>query len=96
MLYRQLKSTFSSDFIAKLASSAFALKDLDLTNEERSMISRAYTNGLRAVFAGFAVLSAIYLCACLCIRDYGLGRESNKQQQRAIVEASRETNGGDE
>ncbi|EHK46108.1 hypothetical protein TRIATDRAFT_292286 [Trichoderma atroviride IMI 206040] len=49
VLYRQLKSTFSPELIAKLASSAFALKDLDLSDEERSMISLAYTNGLRAI-----------------------------------------------
>lgn len=96
LLFSQLKSTFNPDLIAKLASSAFALKDLDLSDEERILISQAYTNCLRAVFACFAVLSAVYLCACLFIRDYGLGREGNQRQQRAIVEASRETNGDDE
>lgn len=60
------------------------------------MISQAYTNGLHAVFACFAVLSVVHLCACLCIRDYGLGREDNKRQQRGIVEANTVDNGGDE
>lgn len=96
LLYSQLKSTFSHDLIAKLASSAFALKDLDLSDEERSMISQAYTNGLRAVFSCFAVLSVVHLCACLCIQDYGLKREDGKQQQRGIVEASTGESGDDE
>lgn len=87
VLSSQLKSTFSPDLIAKLTSSAFALKDLDLSDEERSMISQAYTNGLRAIFAFFAVLSVVHLCACLCIRDYGLRRGDGKRQQRVIVQA---------
>jgi hypothetical protein len=88
LLFSQLKSVFSPELIAKLTSSAFALKDLDLSEEERSMISHAYTNGLRAVFSCFAVLSIVHLCACLCIRDYGLKREHGKQPQRGFPEAS--------
>lgn len=86
-LFSQLKSVFSSDLIAKLTSLAFALKDLNLSDEERNMISRTYTNGLRAVFSCFAVVGVVHLCACLFIQDCGLNRENVKQQQRGIVEA---------
>lgn len=96
LLFSQLKSAFSSDLIAKLTSSAFVLKDLDLSDEERSMISQAYTNGLRAVFSCFAVLGVVHLCACLCIQDYGLKRENVKQQRRGIVEAGTGENEDDE
>ncbi|KAI0123696.1 putative efflux pump antibiotic resistance protein [Xylariales sp. AK1849] len=82
VLSGQLKSTFTPGLIAKLTSSAFALDDLDLTDEEKNMISQAYMNGLHGVFVSFAVLIAIHLCSCACIRDYGL-RRGDTQQQRA-------------
>lgn len=96
LLLSQLKSAFSPALIAKLTSSAFALKDLDLSDEERKMISQAYTNGLHAIFTFFAVLSAVYVCACLCIHDYGLRRENGKRQQRGIVGPSTVESSGNE
>ncbi|KAI0142232.1 putative efflux pump antibiotic resistance protein [Xylariaceae sp. FL1272] len=80
MLSRQLSSRFGSDLVAKLRSSAFALKNLDLTAEEISIITQAYMKGLQAVFASFAALIAIHLCACACTRDYGLKQELGKKR----------------
>lgn len=82
VLYTRLKSRFSQETIAKLISVASALEDLQLTKEERSLVSQGYTEGLHAVFASFAVLVAIHLCACVCIRDYGLKRDGFPQKQQ--------------
>ncbi|KAI1149645.1 putative efflux pump antibiotic resistance protein [Nemania diffusa] len=84
MLSSQLRSKFGPDLVAKLTSSAFALKDLNLTEEERAMITEAYMKGLQAVFASFAVLIAVHLCACASIRDYGLNQGLSKKQQSGM------------
>lgn len=80
MLFKQLKSQFSPGLIAKLTSSAFALKDLGLSAGERMVIVEAYMHGLRAIFASFAVIIAIHLCACASLRDFGLKEAAKKQQ----------------
>ncbi len=83
MLFAQLRHRFSPELIARLTSSAFALKDLGLTDSERHMISGAYMNSLTMIYITFAVLAAIHLCLCLCIKDYGLKRESQQPVPRA-------------
>ncbi|KAI8948462.1 putative efflux pump antibiotic resistance protein [Xylaria longipes] len=95
LLYGQLKSRFSPNLIAKLTSSTFALKDLHLTDEERSIISHGYMKGLRAVFTSFAVLIAIHVVSCVCIQDYGL-RRGDTQQQKGVTEEGREDSREDE
>ena len=89
MLFNQLKSKFSPDLISRLTSSAFALDDLNLTDEERDMVSGAYMNGIRAVFISFAALIAAHLCFCMCITDYGLARGSKQQQEGRVGEYAR-------
>ncbi|KAI1119925.1 putative efflux pump antibiotic resistance protein [Nemania abortiva] len=84
MLSSQLRSRFGPALVSKLTSSAFALKDLNVTAEERVMIVEAYMRGLQAVFSSFAVLIAVHLCACACIRDYGLKQRHSKKQQSGI------------
>ncbi|KAI1809582.1 putative efflux pump antibiotic resistance protein [Poronia punctata] len=84
VLVDQLKSTFTPEFIAKLTSSAFALKDMDLTAEERALIIQGYMKGLHAVFASFAVLIAVYLGACVFIEDYGLKPRPTRRQKKSI------------
>jgi len=82
VLYVRLRSRFSQDTIAQLISSAFALEHLHLTEEEKLAISQGYMEGLHAVFISFAVLIAIHVCACICIRDYGLERERTQRDQQ--------------
>ncbi|ETS74356.1 hypothetical protein PFICI_14222 [Pestalotiopsis fici W106-1] len=82
VLYVQLKSRFSPELIAKLVSSANALENLHLTDEEKALVNQGYMDGLHAVFASFAVLVAIHLGMCLCIKDYGLKRNSPPQMHR--------------
>ncbi|KAI1313246.1 putative efflux pump antibiotic resistance protein [Xylaria venustula] len=84
ILSSQLRSRFGPELVAKLTSSAFALRDLNLTAEERAMITEAYVKGLQAVFASFTVLIVVHLCACACIRDYGLDQGRSKKQQSYI------------
>lgn len=82
VLYRELKSWFTQETITKLISSTFSLEHLHLTEEEKRIVTRGYMEGLHAVFVSFAALIAIHVCACLCIQDHGLKRNSfqrNKQ-----------------
>ncbi|KAI1756418.1 putative efflux pump antibiotic resistance protein [Xylaria castorea] len=95
VLYGQLKSRFSPSLIAKLTSSMFTLKDLHLTDEERDIITQGYMKGLRVVFASFAVIIAIHVVSCVCIRDYGL-RRGDTLQQEGIIEEEREDSREDE
>ncbi len=94
VLSGQLRGRISDSLIGQLISSAFALKDLPLTGEERDMITRAYMTGLRAVFVSFAALAAVYFCSCVCIRDYGLKQGKARRQQEHVgeerVQSSRE------
>lgn len=64
-----------------MTSSASALEDPQLTNEERNTMIQAYMKGLHVVFISFAVLIALHLCSCVSIRDYGL-RQGKAQQRR--------------
>jgi hypothetical protein len=82
VFYVHLKSRFSPELIAKLVSSANALGNLHLTEEEKSLVNQGYMDGLHAVFASFAVLVAIHLGMCLCIKDYGLKHNCPPQMQR--------------
>ncbi|KAI0474461.1 putative efflux pump antibiotic resistance protein [Xylaria cf. heliscus] len=90
VLYSQLKSRFGPSLIAKLTSSAFALKDLHLTDEERHLITQGYMKGLRTVFASFTVLIAIHVFSCVCIQDYGLTRGDTRESAgRGHIEVGR-------
>jgi hypothetical protein len=51
---------------------------------DKATITEAYVKGLKAVFASFAVLVAVHLCACACIWDYGL-EQGQKTKQRRIT-----------
>lgn len=96
MLSSQLKTRISDSLILKLISSAFALKDLHLTDEEMDMITHAYMKGLHAVFVIFAVLISIHLCSCVCIRDYGLKQGKAQQKRRSVEEEERVQSGHEE
>ncbi|EJP63208.1 efflux pump antibiotic resistance protein [Beauveria bassiana ARSEF 2860] len=54
LLFAQLQHRFSPEMIARLTSSAFALKDLGLTDSERRLISGAYMNSLKVIYVTFA------------------------------------------
>ncbi|KAL7928720.1 major facilitator superfamily domain-containing protein [Trichoderma chlorosporum] len=96
VLSGQLKMKISDSLIVKLISSAFALKDLHLTDEEMEMIIQAYMKGLHAVFVIFAVLISIHLCSCLSLRDYGLKQGKVQQQKRYIEQGDTVHNGHEE
>ncbi|KAM0743810.1 hypothetical protein ACQRIT_001124 [Beauveria bassiana] len=84
LLFAQLQHRFSPEMIARLTSSAFALKDLGLTDSEQRLISGAYMNSLRVIYVTFAVLAVIHLCLCLFIKDHGLKqRHAMQSAQRA-------------
>ncbi|KAM3561625.1 hypothetical protein ARSEF4850_003124 [Beauveria asiatica] len=73
LLFAQLQHRFSPEMIARLTSSAFALKDLGLTDSERRLISGAYMNSLKVIYVTFAALAIIHLCLCLFIKDHEAG-----------------------
>ncbi|KAK6540821.1 hypothetical protein TWF694_008209 [Orbilia ellipsospora] len=81
VLFGQLKSRFSESLIAKLISSAFVLDEMDFTEEEKDMIIRAYIKGLNTVFFSFAVIAVVHLCCCICLQDYGLKQQRQKNLQ---------------
>ncbi|KAM3498341.1 hypothetical protein MY10362_008333 [Beauveria mimosiformis] len=56
LLFAQLQHRFSPEMIARLTSSAFALKDLGLTDSEQRLISGAYMNSLKVIYVTFARL----------------------------------------
>ncbi|KAJ6184690.1 efflux pump antibiotic resistance protein [Penicillium mononematosum] len=87
VLYARLGSWFNQETIEKLISSGSTLGNWQLTKEERRLVSQGYNEGLHAVFASFFVLIAIHLCACVCIRDYGLKRDEvqGKRQQQTCA-----------
>ncbi|KAE8342655.1 hypothetical protein BDV24DRAFT_173662 [Aspergillus arachidicola] len=47
VLHNDLKGRFSEELISKITSSAFALYDFNLTDEDQELISNAYMHGLR-------------------------------------------------
>ncbi|KAK8144736.1 hypothetical protein G3M48_005396 [Beauveria asiatica] len=85
LLFAQLQHRFSPEMIARLTTSAFALKDLGLTDSERRLISGAYMNSLKVIYVTFAALAIIHLCLCLFIKDHGLKqRHAMQSAQRAF------------
>ncbi|OGM39371.1 putative efflux pump antibiotic resistance protein [Aspergillus bombycis] len=84
VLHNDLRGRFSDAVISKITSSAFASHDLNLTDEDRELISNAYMHGLRAVFTVFAVLILLFFALILCIKDYGLaGRTCVESEEHA-------------
>lgn len=65
-----------------MISSAFALENLHLTREEKTLVSQGYMEGLHAVFASFGILIAIHVCACLFIQDHGLKRDGKLRNEQ--------------
>ncbi|GAB1193858.1 hypothetical protein APSETT444_003093 [Aspergillus pseudonomiae] len=87
VLHNDLKGRFSDALISKITSSAFASRDLNLTDEDWELISDAYMHGLRAVFSVFAVLILLFFALILCIKDYGLaGRACVESEEHADEE----------
>ncbi|GFF50636.1 major facilitator superfamily domain, general substrate transporter [Aspergillus udagawae] len=87
VLFSELRNKFDLDLIAQLTSSAFELRYLNLSDEERQLVSNAYMNGIHLVFLSYTVLIGLHLFACLSIEDYGL---SQRKQQENGEEAIRE------
>lgn len=75
ILQKGLKDKFSPELISQLTSSAFALGDLDLSAEDKALISNVYMGGMHAIFGSYAVLMIVWFGLTLLIEDYGLGRK---------------------
>lgn len=75
ILQNGLKDKFSLELISQLTSSAFALGDLDLSAEDKALISNVYMEGMHAIFGSYAVLMIVWFVLTLFIEDYGLGRK---------------------
>ena len=89
ILHNGLEGRFSPELISQLASSAFALKDLNLSEDDNQLISTVYMTGLRAVFASYAMLIALYFLSSLFVEDYGLGRKSHETNE-SVASSSEE------
>lgn len=75
ILQKGLKDKFSPELISQLTSSAFALGDLDLSAEDKALISNVYMEGMHAILGSYAVLMIVWFGLTLLIEDYGLGRK---------------------
>jgi uncharacterized membrane protein YqjE len=61
ILYNGLKTRLSPQLISQLASaSTLALAELDLSEDDKRLVSTVYMRGLSAVFASYAVLIAVF------------------------------------
>jgi hypothetical protein len=84
-----LEGRLSPELISQLASSAFALKDLNLSDDDNQLISTVYMTGLRAVFASYAILIALYFFSSLFVEDYGLGGK-RLEAKKSVASSSEE------
>lgn len=82
VLSSDLRTKFSPGLIAQLTSSAFDLKDLNLSDVEIRLISNSYMDGIHGVFLSYFALTALHLSACLFIQDYGLGVSHANGEER--------------
>ncbi|KAF7160165.1 hypothetical protein CNMCM5623_005680 [Aspergillus felis] len=73
VLYRGLKGKLSPELISQLTSSAFALRSIDLSDDDKHLVSTVYMRGVQAVFVSYAVLITVYFLCSLFLEDYGLG-----------------------
>lgn len=83
VLQNGLKSHFSPELISQLASSAFVLPDLGLSDEEKSIVLDVYMQGLHTVFVSYGILTAVMFLASLCLFDYGLGNKETGESVEA-------------
>ena len=81
VLQNGLKGRFSPELIPQLASSAFALADMDLSNDDKQLISSVYMRGLHVVFVSYALLTSFLFVSTLFLRDYGLGTKQQSHQE---------------
>jgi uncharacterized membrane protein YqjE len=81
VLQNGLKARFSSKLISQLTSSAFALADMDLSDDDKQLISSVYMRGLHVVFVSYALLISFLFVSTLFLRDYGLGTKQQSRQE---------------
>jgi uncharacterized membrane protein YqjE len=81
VLQKGLKARFSSKLISQLTSSAFALADMDLSDDDKKLISSVYMRGLHVVFVSYALLISFLFVSTLFLRDYGLGTKQQSHQE---------------
>jgi hypothetical protein len=81
-----LQGKFSDSLISQLTSSAFTLADLDLSDDEKQLISSVYMRGLHAVFMSYAALMILLFLCTLFVYDYGLhGAQKQPKADRVDV-----------
>ena len=80
ILQSGLKGRFSPELISQLTSSAFALSDLDLSEEDKELISTVYMRGLHGVFISYAIFMALQFLLSLFIKEHSLCGKYDKPQ----------------
>ncbi|KAB8231128.1 major facilitator superfamily domain-containing protein [Aspergillus alliaceus] len=75
VLFSGLKARFTSDLISQLTSSTFNLASLNLSEEEKLLVSAVYMKGLHAVVFLYLILANVYFIACWFIEDCSLNRK---------------------
>lgn len=81
VLQKGLKARFSPELISQITSSAFALGNLDLSAEDKALISTVYMRGILAIFGSYAFLMTILFVLALFVEDYGLSRKEDPAQE---------------
>lgn len=81
VLQNGLKAKFSPELISQITSSAFVLGDLDLSAEDKALISSVYMRGILAIFGSYAFLMTVLFVLSLFVEDYGLSRKEDPPQE---------------
>jgi len=75
VLYAELSGIIDPDILAQITSSVFSLPNLNLSEEEKTLVLEVYMKGLRAVFTLYACLIGICFFASLFVVDRGLAEK---------------------
>ncbi|KAL4895218.1 major facilitator superfamily-domain-containing protein [Aspergillus ambiguus] len=79
-----LKDRFDAEVIAQLTSSSFAMDSMDLSEQDKSLISKVYMRGLHVVFVTYAVLISGVFVAFLLVKDQSLGGKGEEHKYQEL------------
>jgi len=77
VLYAELSGIIDPDILAQITSSVFSLPNLNLSEEEKTLVLEVYMKGLHAVFTLYACLIGICLVGSLFVVDRGLAEKED-------------------
>ena len=85
VLYAELNGIIHPDILAQITSSVFALPNMNLSQEEKTLILEVYMRGIHAVFTLYACLVGICFVTSIFVVDRGLAEKEETKDDTSRI-----------